>query len=191
MKAVVDTELLAIDRQTIGELIASEPIVLTVLCRCLRTRLVESLVKTSSLFAPFNGEEGTKLINRFQLLEVEAGATLIEEGEKAPGLFVVMSGRLDVARKGSMAAAQYLTTLKRGDVFGEMSLLARTGAAATVRARTKCLILELPDKAFREIIMTHPRVLAYVGDLAAEREQKFSELEQGRAQYEDLHLDLF
>ncbi len=191
VRALVDTELLAIDRQTIGELIAAEPIVLTVLCRFLRTRLVENLVKTSSLFAPFSGEEGTKLVNRFQLLEVEAGSTLIEEGEKAPGLFVVMSGRLDVARKGGMAVAQYLTTLKRGDVFGEMSLLSGTGAAATVRARTKCLILELPAKAFREIIMTHPRVLAYVGDLAAEREQKLSELEHGQTQYEDLHLDLF
>lgn len=39
--------------------------------------------------------------------------------------------------------------------------------------------------------MTHPQVLAFVGDLAGERERELAAVAGGKQEYEELHLDLF
>lgn len=185
VEAAVDTELLVIHRHAMGELIRQEPEVLKVLLRFLRDRLVDNLANTSDLFAPFAGNERASLAARFGFLEVEAGSTLVKEGEVSPGLFIAMSGTLSVDRKDGGSIAE----LGAGGIFGEMSLLANAGAVASVTTKTKCLVLELPAKAFREVIMTHPQVLVFVGDLASERERQLLAVAGGEEQYEELNLD--
>jgi CRP-like cAMP-binding protein len=185
VEAVVDSEIIGIDRQVVGELVAEEPAVLTVLLRFLRDRLIENLVETSPLFAPFLGAERMALAARFQFLEVEAGTTLIEQGKVSPALYLLLSGYARVVREGAD-----LARLGGGDICGEMSLLAQGGAVADVISETKCLMLELSAETFRELIMTHPQVLAFVGDLASERERSLAAIAGGGEQYEELSLDL-
>jgi CRP-like cAMP-binding protein len=191
--ALVDSELLAIDRKVMSNLIREEPVVLTVLLSFLRERLIENLVQSSPLFAPFAGPERDGLISRFQFLEVAANTDLILENEVAAALYVVMSGHLSVHRAESDDDGSpdgELAILGPGDLFGEMSLLAHSGAVATVTSKSKCLVLELPAATFRELIMTHPQVLAFVGDLATERERELQAVAGGDQDYEELHLEL-
>ena len=56
-------------------------------------------------------------------------------------------------------------------MFGETSLLTGQPDRVTVRSRAKCLALCLPAADFREVIMTHPQVLSYIGELVEERER--------------------
>lgn len=181
--AEVDTELLAIDRDAIAALVAREPGVLQVLLRFLRDRLVAGLVATSPLFSGFAGDQRRELAQRFRLVEARPGTVLITEGQEAAGLFVALSGRLSVTR----AAGGELARLGPGDVFGEMSLLSGAGAVASVVAQGKVLALFLPAGTFREVIMTHPQVLAFVGELASRREQSLAP----GGEWEELRLDLF
>jgi CRP-like cAMP-binding protein len=194
IEGLVDSELLAIDRKVMHNLIREEPVVLTVLLSFLRERLIANLVQSSPLFAPFVGTERDGLIERFQFLEVAANTDLIHENEVAEALFVVMSGQLSVHRAPSKEKGiegGEIAKLGPGDLFGEMSLLAHTGAVATVTPKSKCLVLELPASTFREVIMTHPQVLAFVGDLATDRERELAAVAGGTQEYEELHLDLF
>tara|TARA_R110002096_G_scaffold44526_5_gene120088 strand:- start:18236 stop:19621 length:1386 start_codon:yes stop_codon:yes gene_type:complete len=191
VRALVDCELLAIRRQLLVEMIQEETSVLTVLLRFLRERLVRNLMVTSPLFAPFLKAQRQELVRRFGFLEVEKGTSLLRQGEHSPALFVVLAGQLGVDRTEDDGTIRDLATLGSGDIFGEMSLLAQAEAVATVRADTKCLLLELPRDVFRETIMTHPHVLAFVGDLASDRERQIAAVAGGHEQYEELHLDLF
>lgn len=191
VRALVDSELLAISRKLVIEMIKDEPSVLTVLLRFLRERLINDLIKTSPLFAPFLNEQRHELIRRFGFLEVDAGTKLVRQGEHSPALFVVLAGNLTVNRVEGDGETRELATMHSGGIFGEMSLLAQSEAVATVQAESKCLLLELPKDVFRETIMTHPQVLAFVGDLASERERKLAAVADGEEQYEELHLDLF
>ncbi|MCA9676206.1 MAG: cyclic nucleotide-binding domain-containing protein, partial [Myxococcales bacterium] len=183
VRAVDAVELLAIDRRVIRDLVAEFPDVLGVLLRFVRDRLVDQVVRTSELFRPFGDAEREALSARFELVEVEAGASMITQGEPADGLYVVLAGRVEVWRDGEAAA---LAALGPGEVFGEMSLLGGGGSIAHVRAATKVLALRMPAKTFRAVIMTHPPVLEYVGTLAEQRAPR------GDADGElvDLHLDL-
>ena len=182
IRALTACELLAIDRDVIRQATAARPEVVTTLLRFVRDRLAARITRTSELFAPFTEDDRLALAGRFELVEVVPDATLIIEGERADGLYVVIAGAVEVARRGTPAP---LATLGPGDVFGEMSLLAGGGSTASVRARSRVLALRMPAKTFREVIMTHPQVLAYLGDLAERRAPRAQD-----GELVDLHLEL-
>jgi CRP-like cAMP-binding protein len=79
-------------------------------------------------------------------------------------LFVMLAGRAAVLRGAKPVAA-----LGPGDVFGEISLLTRGPATATVATQSKSFLLQLARADFDELIMTHPHILEYVNDLAQKR----------------------
>ena len=107
------------------------------------------------------------------------GVDLIVQSARADGLYILLAGTVDVIRDGGSIAA-----LATGDVFGEMSLLGSDGATATVKTTSRVLALRLPAKVFTEVIMTHPQVLAYLGDLSEKRTIR------DVGEFADLHVDL-
>jgi CRP-like cAMP-binding protein len=119
------------------------------------------------------------MTREFQFLELEAGAVLIEEGKRADGLFVLLSGEAEVIRK----AGERLAVLQAGDVFGEMSLLTQQPAVATVRTTKKAFALEMPADRFTQTVMVHPQVLMYVSELADERRRQNEALADERLQF--------
>jgi len=179
-RAVGRVELLAIDRALLREAAAESPEIISVLLGFVRDRLVDRITRTSELFEPFTEDERRALAQRFEVVEVDAGTTLITQGTKADGLYIVMAGKVEVARDGKTIA-----TLMTGDVFGEMSLLAGRGSIASVATATRVLALRMPAKTFREVIMTYPQVLAYLGELSSRR----SLLKQAEDLI-DLHIDM-
>jgi CRP-like cAMP-binding protein len=142
-----------------------------VLLRFFRERLLDRLIATSPLFAPFSGEESRLLTERFHFLEFEPGAVLIREGEKSEGLFVILCGEAAVTQVENGQIA----TIGPGGVCGEMSLLTRQPAMATVHARTRLWALAMPKGTFQELILTHPQVLIFINELAESRQKQVSE----------------
>jgi CRP-like cAMP-binding protein len=156
------------------------PEIISVLLGFVRDRLVDRITRTSELFEPFTEDERRALAQKFEVIEVDAGTQLITQGTRADGLYIVMAGKVEVARDRKAIA-----TLMTGDVFGEMSLLAGRGSIASVVTATRVLALRMPAKTFREVIMTYPQVLAYLGDLSSRR----SLLKQAEDLI-DLHIDI-
>ncbi|MBN2195498.1 MAG: cyclic nucleotide-binding domain-containing protein [Polyangiaceae bacterium] len=164
--ALEETRLLVLDRRLVSELVDRDPAFLRVILRFLRERLVAMLIRGSELFAPFGPDEQRELVSRFRFLELEAGTTLIEQGKRAEGLYVLLSGGAEVAADGSL---EVLASLRPGDVFGEMSLLSGAPAIAGVRTTQKSFALLMPARAFTETVMANPYVLMYTSELADRR----------------------
>lgn len=161
------TQLLEISRELISEIVRRSPDVLKTLLRFFRDRLLDRLLGASALFSSFPPDEARALSDRFLFLELEPGMRVISEGERAPGLFLLLCGDARVRR-----GATELARLVPGDVFGEMSLLTRGPATATIETRTKCWALELPRDRFQEVMLTYPQMLEYVSALADQRQQQ-------------------
>jgi cAMP-dependent protein kinase regulator len=166
-RATVDSQVLALDRPLLNDLIAASPDLLKVLLRFLRERLMATLAETSPIFKPFTALERIGLAARFQFLEIDDGLRMVEQGGKSPGLFVLLSGAADV-----VASGHPIGRLAAGDVFGELSLIAGQVADADVAARGKCFVLFLPRVEFSEVIMTHPQVLEHISSLAEARKRE-------------------
>lgn len=183
IRAVGAVELLSIDRDVVRDAAAQQPDVINVLLRFVRDRLVDRMTRTSPLFQPFAAAERQDLARRFELLEVVEGVSMIAQGERADGLYVLIAGRAEVWRDDQPEA---ISVLGSGDVFGEMSLLNGGPSIANVRSASRVLALRMPVSTFREVIMTHPQVLAYLGELADQRSPHPEE----DVELIGLHLDL-
>ncbi len=162
--AVTDAELLALPRALVLDLGARHPSVMAALMQSLRARLIATLTATSPLFALIPARQRPAIVERFKLREIEPGTTIIREGQRADGLYVVLTGRADVVARGMPIA-----TLTTGDVAGEMSLLSHGLAEATVKARTRVTALTLSSDGLQEIIMVHPQVLEHLSTLSEAR----------------------
>ncbi|MBQ11537.1 MAG: hypothetical protein CMJ45_08305 [Planctomyces sp.] len=62
------------------------------------------------------------------------GELVVEEGHTGNGLYVVVSGNVEVIKGLESDRPQVLNNLGAGDVFGEMALLGEWPRTATVRA---------------------------------------------------------
>ena len=165
--AVAPTQLLEISRELVSEIVARSPDVLKTLLRFFRDRLLDRLLGSSALFSSFSPEEARALADRFLFLELEPGMRVITEGERAPGMFLLLCGDARVKR-----GAADVARVAPGDVFGEMSLLLRKPASATIETATKCWALELPRDRFQEVMLTYPQILEYVSNIAEARQQQ-------------------
>src|SRR5206468_3623990 len=94
--AVVDAELLRIDRGTLKHVLATHGEVLAAVLRFVRDRLVDRWTRTSPLFRPFEPSERAALANRFKFLEIDAGSVLLGAGARPDGLYIVLAGQFAV-----------------------------------------------------------------------------------------------
>lgn len=161
-----DTQVLAISAEILTELSAAHPSVAAALKKFCRQRMLSNLMNHAALFAPFSRGDRRDLIQKFRARDVKRGDVLVQEGQRSDGLYVVLSGEVEVVAGGRPIAA-----LKEGQVFGEMSLLTRTPASATVRAARHTSLLRLPKQDFDALILSHPQVLEHVSELIDERKK--------------------
>ncbi|MFM8633426.1 MAG: glucose-6-phosphate dehydrogenase [Planctomycetia bacterium] len=99
---------------------------------------------------------------------VEAGATVVERGDRSSDLYIVCRGELE-AIDGSGERLGLVTT---GGCFGEMALLDNRPRNATVRAVSPCDLLVLAAVDFRRIIEDFPQAEAEFRRVAAGRRER-------------------
>ena len=166
VSASEDTQVLEISAPVLAGLSRSYPQVARALRRFCRQRLLSDVVNTSAIFQPFGRKDRRELVERFRAREVRRGDTIIHEGHAVDGLYVVLSGEVAVSK-----GEQSLARLREGELFGEMSLLQRTPATATVTAARNTSLLRLPREDFDTLILTHPQILALVSELTESRQR--------------------
>ena len=126
-----------------------------------------------------------KLAERFRFLELEAGQKILEEGKRAAGLFVILTGRATSTHGG-----RPFLDLGPGDIAGEMSVLSQGPNVATVETQVRCLALELPRAEFTEVMMTHPQILEFVSTLADDRRRLLEAWQRGEIEYPQKRVGL-
>jgi CRP-like cAMP-binding protein len=178
--AAEDTQLLEISAPVLAQLSHRYPQVAQALKKFCRQRLLSNLMSSNALFRPFNKKDRRELIEKFRAREVQRGEVIIREGERSDGLYIVLSGETEV-RRGDRALAR----LKEGEIFGEMSLLQKTPASATVSAAKRTSLLRLPRQDFDAVVLSHPQILVLISELTDDRRKQNEALLGGVAQVGD------
>jgi CRP-like cAMP-binding protein len=162
-----ETQLLEISAGILAGLSSRHPQIAAALKRFCRQRMLANVMASSPLFQPFSTSERRDLVQRFRARDFPGGQVLIHEGREADGLYVVLSGEVEV-----MAGGQRLARLQEGELFGEMSLLRKGPASATVRTSRKTSLIRLPRQDFDELILSHPQILVLVAELTDTRARR-------------------
>ncbi len=116
-----------------------------------------SLLQSSPLFADLHTEELELLCDLCQSITYKAGDVIVLEGEVGDSVYIVESGEACALRLDSEGREQPVAVFKRGQFFGEMSVIERSTRSATVKASTECRILMLSSDdrySFARIFMT-------------------------------------
>ena len=100
--------------------------------------------------ALFNGcsrKDLQRVSNRSEDRHVAAGTTVVNEGDNGNEFFVIIDGTARVSRQG-----RKITTLKPGNVFGELALLDNAPRNATVVADTDMELVVVNERDFAELL---------------------------------------
>jgi CRP-like cAMP-binding protein len=169
VQVVDEADILELSRENLGVLTAEVPSLAAALDKFARERLLKNLLATSPLFRPFNHQQQLDLIRRFDGHEVAPGTVIIREGDAGQGLFVVLAGEVEVAKRQPDGSDLALARLRAGDVFGEMSLLNNQPTTATVKAARASTILFLAREYFQRLVQALPAIREYFEELSAHR----------------------
>lgn len=85
---------------------------------------------------------------------VEAGHSIIRQGERGDDVFFIVEGEFDVMISHFGEEPDFIRTLRAGDSFGELGVLYDVPRTATVRCTTTGQVLRIPGEAFLEALET-------------------------------------
>jgi cAMP-dependent protein kinase regulator len=169
--AVRPSIVLSVDKGDLDRVAAAEPEVGRVMAAFTRRRMIDNLVRTSSILGAVRANERSMLLDRFVTKTFEAGERVIVQGEESSGLYLVASGSLSVVHREEDDSTA-ITQLGPGEVVGEVALVLRRPSTADVIVEHPTVTLHLPRDRFQELIKAYPQVLAELYELAVKRDEE-------------------
>jgi CRP-like cAMP-binding protein len=170
VEVVGEADLLEVTRESLAGLAGELEQVAAALSEFTRDRLLSNLMATSPLFRPISRTQQRDLQRRFTSHDVAPGTAIIRQGDEGRGLFLVLSGDVEVVSTAPDGSPVPLSTLRAGDVFGEMSLIRGGPTSATVMAASSATVLFLAREYVDRIVHGVPEIRKYLETLTEDRE---------------------
>ncbi|MEX0629396.1 MAG: ATP-binding protein [Chloroflexota bacterium] len=119
-------------------------------------------LRATPLFAELADEYLERLAGHTQPLHLAPGEYLIQEGDPAEDLYVVVAGELEITKRSGNADV-YLNRVGPGSIQGEIAGLERGQRMASVRAVDQVEVLRIPSAALGDLLTAGPdAVLALI-----------------------------
>ena len=130
-----------------------------------------SIIHLLSSFPFFKNIEAKHLdtvISYFRLNKYKTGDIVIRKGDPGGRFYIIVSGKINVLNDAGII----ISTLDRGEVFGEMSLICNDNVTATIQVKEPSSILYIDQPNFQKILDIYPAIQLYFSRLMAERLSK-------------------
>jgi len=131
-------------------------------------RILLETLKEQKLIAG-NTELADEVASIGELVDVEAGATIIEQGNDDNDVYLIVAGSFDIVVNNRLVAKRFCN-----DHVGEMVAIQPTQRrSATVVARENAVVVKLPEHQFADLINKYPQIVRYIAkELARRLEQR-------------------
>jgi len=131
-------------------------------------RILLETLKEQKLIAG-NTELADQVASIGELVDVEAGATIIEQGNNDNDVYLIVAGSFDIVVNNRLVAKRFCN-----DHVGEMVAIQPTQRrSATVVARENAVVVKLPEPQFADLINKYPQIVRYIAkELARRLEQR-------------------
>ena len=129
----------------------------------------KNILKGIPLFTPFSDEELSKVEEIIFERCFKRNAVILSEDEVKEYMYIVFSGKLKVVQISKEGKEQILVIRKKGDYFGEMSLLDGKTQPATVVAMEDATVGLIAKHDFEKIFLNNEKVLKQIIFMLCER----------------------
>ena len=132
-------------------------------------QLIAFLKQRVTLCKHFADDRLDQLVKESRVVSYEPNEAVVEFGEDAGFLGVLLEGDLAVSVLGDGGRRQVIGRFQAGDTFGEMALMSGDKTMADFIAETRCQVLRVPVAVFQSTIMTNPRAVQHISRTIADR----------------------
>jgi CRP/FNR family transcriptional regulator, cyclic AMP receptor protein len=123
----------------------------------------------SELFSALDEEALARVAIRASTVQLDRNDTLFNEGDEADDLYVVLTGRVAIAKRSPDGRESLVALMGPGDLFGEMPLFDDERRSASVRALERSEVVRVPFDAVRAELEARPGLLWDVVTMLAAR----------------------
>jgi len=125
--------------------------------------------RTVRLFRTLSDDELTGLTASIQHRSYRAGAYIVRAGEESAGLYVILSGRVEILLHDEECRELILRVFGANDFFGEKTVIHGGAHSESARASEACEILYVRQKGVAEYLLRNRGTLSYIMQVVAER----------------------
>lgn len=108
---------------------------------------LKAFLIATPFFAGLSDADLDLLVSMLVEHRLDAGATVVTEGETGRSMYVVHSGELSVSKLGDSGRSIRVAGLGPGDFFGEMTLIEPHSRSATVITESPTVLYELTARS--------------------------------------------
>ena len=120
------------------------------------------------LFAGLPDADMEWLSQHAEMVSIEAGANLIEEGQPGDSAYVVLDGEFEIIKRSNRQDI-VIAVRESGQVFGEMALIEHSPRTATVRALRQSSVVKIGGDVFRQLLAQSPSASLSILETVSQR----------------------
>ena len=99
----------------------------------------------------------------------EQGAVIFRENDDGMEMFIIVQGIVEIRKSTGPASSKILTTLQKGDMFGEMAIIEKQPRSATAVAVQPTRVLVLNEKLYDSMVGSNPDFARKMNRVLSER----------------------
>jgi len=136
-----------------------------------RHRDLTNFIKLYTILAKLSAEALKLLATEAETVVVNEGDVVIRQGDPVGPMFIVEEGKLRVSGQDGQRRRD-LAFLRRGDLFGEISVAKNQPRRATVEALTTCRLIRVNETTFGKLYAGYPEFRSKIEERIAQYEYK-------------------
>jgi CRP-like cAMP-binding protein len=99
----------------------------------------------------------------------DQGAVIFRENDEGSEMFIIIQGLVEIRKTTGASSSKILTTLQKGDMFGEMAIIEKQPRSATAVAVQPTRVLVLNEKLYESMIGSNPDFARKMNKVLSER----------------------
>lgn len=128
----------------------------------LKLNIKKEVIQNSQLFHRLNTWQMKRIILMGRILETPEGEIAIHYGDSGDSMFLLLEGEAQVLRHDSNGKKKLVTTIKPGEVFGEIAMVNPGMRTADIVATNDMKFLEFSWKGMNRIQLIYPRIAVHL-----------------------------
>jgi CRP-like cAMP-binding protein len=128
-------------------------------------KIASRLLSNFSIFQSIDQKHLKDIVSSLKLKKYSKGVIILKKGNPGKNLYIILSGSVDVIDEDGNC----LRTLRKGDTFGEMSLVSGDSISATIKVSEPATVLFIEGDTFKEILNQFPSVQMYLTRMLSKR----------------------
>lgn len=138
--------------------------------------LIAYSLKNIEFLSPLKEDELNRVAAFSRFEEFGAGETIVRQGDTGDTCYLIRNGSVDISLRDETGHERFIVTLKSGDFFGEMSLLAGEPRTATVTAKEDTTCLVITSQAFQGVFVENPDLAERLSEALAKRSGELQQI---------------